>query len=125
MSATTQQPQPSPAAGKTNGHIDRTIKKRRKLRASKRNATAGTAPAPRGAMPQPQPSHRLARAVTKPIAMAHGVAGLTSSFVAMCADFTQQLLAAEIQPSGKQCEDWIAIFQASVNSVQSSIAKAA
>lgn len=106
MSATTQQQHPGPAPTRTNGQVDRTIKKRRTMKA-KQTTAAASSPASRAAAPaatataKPLPQPRAAKPGTQSVRQA--VRPLTEKFVAyFCESYgitpTEIQLSAMIDP---------------------------
>lgn len=121
MSATTQQQHPGPAPTRTNGQVDRTIKKRRTMKAKQTQTTAAatraaapaaSSPATRAAAPgaqlprtaaaaKPLPQPRAAKPGTQSVRQA--VRPLTEKFVAyFCESYgitpTEIQLSAMIDP---------------------------
>lgn len=124
MSASLNQPDPQqqrvPGSRKANGQVDRTIKKRRKAKAQRRAATAGTPivgapmPAP-GLRAQPLPAHRMPKlAIGQP---KQGAAALTNALIAYFANFAQDVSVSGYVPTQHDCTSWLGIAQACLNAV--------
>lgn len=130
MSASVQtqpHPGPLPTPRKTSAQVDRTMPKRRKVRAKKHKAASAAIP---GTVPLAPPrvgnalvSHRMAKLPIPRVAQ--GVAALTSAFVAFKADFIQTILAAGTAPTEPQCVAWVGMFKADLDGACQSLAKAA